>query len=283
MAQWFDYTANDPVFQGKKPTIETLMAAWGLLYNPSDPYAPAYKAAIDKARPYGGKAPYAPGSNWDLYAEMCLRARALYFAEVDIGDCGSPYRSQSGGIARDAAIGLNVTGQVAQIGGEIGGLAGISGLANIAGSVLKALPVIGSIVGAFTSIFGIFGANHAAAVANEKKILCAMTEQLAPYIDQIYGAMDSGGATKAQAVAAMQSLAAQFKSTVSSIWKDCNDSCGMGAIMDAHVAFISSLPEPSAASQALAGVFGSSITASIASIPTWAILLIVALVVLVLI
>jgi hypothetical protein len=252
MAQWFDITAP------KGATLQTTMAAWGVPYDPNDPYASLYQAAIDKARPYGGKSPYQKGGNWDIFAEMCLRFRGLLFAETKIGDCGFSGSTQGFNIGQ--AAGLTQAG--------LGGAAALSSVAGVATGFAKDIPIIGSAIGLVADVFTAFSQHHAQAVKIEKATLCGAVQQISPYINAFYQALEQGAATPAQAVAAMQQAAQSFHQAwtaagVKSI--SCNDACGMDAIMSAHIAFIGMLQEgaaPAPVPQNSAAVIGGGGNAS---------------------
>lgn len=250
MAQWFDITANAAKL--KKGDVPSLMAAWGLTYDSSDPYASFYKQAIDKARPAGQGVPYASGSNWDSFTEMCLRARTMFFADTKIGDCGFTVQG-GGGFGVVQGLGL------AEVG--LGATSAISSAANVATSFAKEIPIIGSIVGIAADIFSGFSQHHAQAVAQEKQALCGITSGVAQSVAQIYASLDSGTISTSDAAKYMASIATQVANSLKQITKNCNDSCGYIAILQAHIAFISSLsssaaPQP-AASSGLSGVASS--------------------------
>lgn len=229
MAQWFDITA----VKGQK--IDTLMQAWGVTYDPNDPYASAYQAAINKARPYAGKKPYEKGGNWDLFAEMCLRARSMFFAESKVGDCGS--QTASGGNLAGTVGGLALSG--AQIGEGIAGVALSSALG-------AATAGIGLVLGPILSIF----THHAQAVAQEKKALCSVNANVSQLVENVYASLAAGSISVSDAVQYMTNISTQVANSLKPITKDCNDSCGYVAILQAHVAFISSLSPTSQSSVA---------------------------------
>jgi len=219
VAQWFDITA--------KPgqTTQSLMAEFGLTYDPTDPYESLYQAAYNKARPYGGKSPYNSGGHWDQWAEMCLRARMLLYAEKEIGDCLLPVSSAAP--SEGEQIGLQA--------GEIAANA--------------VLPGLGAVIGDIAGIFQ----HHAEAVAVETEVLCTLTGKVGPIVGQVYAAFEAGQITQAQAVTEMQAIATQFHGAYAGAGvkvTSCNDGCGMDAILAAHVNFIGSLPVPAVSQSA---------------------------------
>ena len=89
------------------------------------------------------------------------------------------------------------------------------------GAGLKAVPVIG---GVLSSISGLFGAAHAAAVKQEQGILCAEVPGIQQFLRAVDVAMAQGGDPQA-ATQAMEAAYSTFVSRTAPIFKQCNAAC----------------------------------------------------------
>lgn len=134
-----------------------------------------------------------------------------------------------------AASGISGAGQDLQLAGKAGGLA-LTG-AQVAGVVSAPFTfglsiAISGIVGIFSTIFN----HHAQAVAKEQNVLCTAVPAANNYLNVIDQAVASGAATAQQALQALDSLASDFQSTVSGIYKSCNAACVMQMCLAAAIA-----------------------------------------------
>ena len=211
MAQWFDLTATS-----KSQTVESLMYDWGFEYDPSDPYASAYKQIVSESNPDPSSSFYARGGNWELFCEMCLRARTLVFAEFKIGDC-------------EVSAGPGAP----SLAGELGIQA-----AETASSFIP-VPGLGTAIGDIGGL--LTGQHHQQAVAQERNILCAIVSQYGQNVFNLYESLASGTISPAQAKLEMHALRVSFTGAVSTITKQCNDACGLVGIMVAHEKFIAQI------------------------------------------
>jgi hypothetical protein len=147
------------------------------------------------------------------YCSACLIARGIIY-EQDNGPCGT---APALGISDAQETGL--AGQAA------------STIASFAGT---ALPGIGIVVSAIESIFS----DHAAAVANEEKVICQVAgvlNQVFPYYDNL---VRTGTLSPTAAYAGMQTFLAQVNAQLQTIYKVCNASCYVMAIVAAHSKFV---------------------------------------------
>jgi hypothetical protein len=109
-------------------------------------------------------------------------------------------------------------------------------------------------IAGITALFSTIFSHHAAAVAKENRILCASGPAANNYLQIIDQAVQTGKATPAQAVQALQSLLSDYKSTVSPILKNSSSACNAACVelkeLTAIVAYKSSLYQDMAASAA---------------------------------
>lgn len=110
------------------------------------------------------------------------------------------------------AIASMAAGNIANATQIAASLAHSATAAGAAASALgSAIPIVGTIVSAFTAVFGFISAHHAAAVALENKILCPLIPALNGSYQHVLAQMRSGtsGADIMQAVETIQSQAHQ--------------------------------------------------------------------------
>ena len=145
------------------------------------------------------------------------------------------------GTADCAASGVSGGAQNLQLAGKVGGLAltaaatpwAGAGTALITGPVTFGISIaIAGIVGIFSTIFS----HHAAAVKKEQNVLCTAVPAANNYLDVIDQAVASGAASAQKALQALDSLASDFRSAVSGIYKSCNAACVMQMCLDAALA-----------------------------------------------
>ena len=100
-------------------------------------------------------------------------------------------------------------------------------------------------IAGITALFSTIFSHHAAAVAKENRILCASGPAANNYLQIIDQAVQTGKATPAQAVQALQSLLSDYKSTVAPILKNSSSACNAACVelkeLTAIVAYKSSL------------------------------------------
>lgn len=196
--------------------------AQGLLtYNPSDPFASAYAAAVSQSKPAG-----AP-SSYTLTCEAMLRARGLIYFKTNPGDCGSA-QPLPGVLGGGQIVGLS--GSAAS--GIVGGL-GVAGV--IGGAATLGISAAVSIaVGAIESVF----AHHEQAVQNEQATICSVVNYFNPILRQIDAAVQNGQITPAQGITYVSQVANQAISGLAGIMKQCNASCVYQGILQAHIIFV---------------------------------------------
>jgi hypothetical protein len=89
-----------------------------------------------------------------------------------------------------------------------------SGVIDATGALATAIPVVGTIVGLITSVIGIFGAHHAAAVKDQDAVLC----QGVPAVNNVLATIDqglaSGSLATSDASSQYSSLLTQFTAAV---------------------------------------------------------------------
>jgi hypothetical protein len=100
-------------------------------------------------------------------------------------------------------------------------------------------------IAGITALFGTIFSHHAAAVAQENRILCASGPAANNYLQIIDQAVQMGKATPAQAIAALHSLLSDYTSTVQPIIKNSSSKCNAACVelkeLTAIVAYKSSL------------------------------------------
>jgi len=104
------------------------------------------------------------------------------------------------------------------------------------GWALKGAPVytiVGGVVlavGALGSLFGIVFGHHAAAVAAERKVLCAAVPSANDTLSAIYDAVGNGTMTPQQGQQALAGLLSQFAATVAPIIKSNSSQCNAACV-----------------------------------------------------
>jgi hypothetical protein len=91
----------------------------------------------------------------------------------------------------------------------------------IVGAGLKGVPVVGNLL---SSVVGVFGAHHAAAVKQEQSILCANVPAIQAFLRSIDVAVSQGADTGA-ATQAMEAAYSMFVARTQPIFKNCNAAC----------------------------------------------------------
>lgn len=188
-------------------------------YNSNDPNATAIRAAVAQSTPNG-----AP-TNYAIAAEACLRAGGILYWNADGSACAFP--TVSGGVTSGQIVGLSGSASSGIIGG-LGAAGIIGGAATLGISTAIALSV-----GAIETIF----ANHAAAVANENRTICAVAGYFNGAKKQVDNAVRSGQISSDQGVAYLTQVANQAKSGLLSIAQKCNAACVYQAVLQAFINF----------------------------------------------
>ncbi len=119
-----------------------------------------------------------PGGGWDGYCMACLLARRLVYFKNQPGDCGTKTPVNFGAGVTAAKVGSYASLGAGTAAGGVA-IAETAGAltAGTAGTVALAATGIGLAVLPFT-IWGMFSAHHAAAVANEQANNCAVATAL---------------------------------------------------------------------------------------------------------
>jgi hypothetical protein len=123
-------------------------------------------------------------------------------------------------VSTAAGLALGVTGLVA----AHAVAAGATGLAT---GVSAAIPFIGIGIAGIVGIFGVIHAHHAAAVAQEQGIFYSINPAAFDYLRVIRGAVASGQASPQEAIHALDSLLADYKTQAAPSVKHnpCNANC----------------------------------------------------------
>lgn len=203
------------------------------------------------------------GFTQTVYNNIKSAAQAGQFVSWDQSQC--------------SGSGVNMAKPV--ISSTIGGLA-----LQFAPKAFAAGPVVGGVVlavGALGTLFGIVFGHHAAAVAKERKVLCAAVPSANDTLSAIYQAVQSGTMTPQQGQQALAGLLSQFSAAVAPIIKSnssaCNAACVWVKQLTAIVAMQTSIlqdqidaaaksPVTSAASSILAPIESA---AASTGIPSW--------------
>jgi len=121
-------------------------------------------------------------------------------------------------------------------------------------------------IAGITALFGTIFSHHAQAVATENRILCASGPAANNYLQIIDQAVATGKATPAQAKQALQSLLADYTSTVQPIIKNnsgqCNAACVELKELTAIVAYKSSVYDDMANAAATSSAAGAGPTSA---------------------
>jgi len=138
-------------------------------------------------------------------------------------------------------------------------------------------PIVGGVVlavGALGSLFGIVFGHHAAAVAQERKVLCAAVPSANDTLSAIYDAVGNGTMTPQQGQQALAGLLSQFSATVAPIIKSnssqCNAACVWVKQLTAIVARQSSILQDTidaATKSPVSSIFSSASAGG--GIPSW--------------
>jgi hypothetical protein len=201
-------------FNAQTATLAEWLAAAPLCGLPAKNFAPSSFWEQAQVCAQNATPPGAPA----IFTVPCTAsviARGIIYYKQNPGDCGLATQIQPSATTTDAVT-------------------AVSGIASMTGSVI---PGIGPFL---DQIIGIFGANHAAAVANEQATIC----QVAGIINQAIAYCDSlvisGKISPATGYAGLQAYVAQVKTQLQTIEKKCNAACVYEAQLDAHVAFAQS-------------------------------------------
>jgi hypothetical protein len=192
-------------------TADAYLAAFG--YSGPYPLADSVYRAI-AAKDHGtAKISRGPGGqdNWLELAVACMKARAVLFCNDSPNDTPQTV-SKVGGIA-SAGLGTT-TGAL--------GLAGVSIAGTTAGLALGAA-TLGLTIG-LTIALDIF-AHHAQAEQTQRTVLAQICPAATSAIRAIDVEVQSGNATSAQAMLALNQLYTQFVAAVSKYENDCNAFC----------------------------------------------------------
>jgi hypothetical protein len=117
-----------------------------------------------------------------------------------------------------------------QTGGSLA-LTGVSiGLTSAGIAAAGALAPFTLGISALIGIFPMFFAHHAAAVAQERKVICAAVPAAQNYLQVIDQAVQSGQVDAAHGISALQSLLSDFTNQVSSIMKKSSSACNAACV-----------------------------------------------------
>jgi len=158
----------------------------------------------------------ATSKDWTLcFAVAAMKARRLIYFRSIPGDCGTKNLSLPGQTIGELAA-SQLTGQAASLDPE---------------------PISKGILSGISSIVGIFGAHHAAAVKNEQDTNCAVSTGYNQAATSIEQAVIQGLMPPDQASALIGQVAAQLDPVLAAITKQCNVSCGMRLALKALVKY----------------------------------------------
>jgi len=103
------------------------------------------------------------------------------------------------------------------------------------GTILGPLTMgVSAIIGLFPLIFG----HHAAAVKKERSVLCPAFAAANNYLQVIQQGVDTGACTPQDAIAALESLQSDFRSTIASVTQDSGSTCNEGCLLNHGLAAI---------------------------------------------
>ena len=179
----------------------------------------------------------ASGAPWirPMVIVMLRVNRLIYWKQTPnglVGDCGSLARSggvnTTGIVGSSALTGVNIAGQTVATG-------------------VKAIPIIGDVIGFATAIFGIFGAAHAQAVATEQATLCQVAIQYDNFADAIEQAIATGQMPLQDALAKLKSVTDSLANGLASIEKQYNAPYGYHKAVNALALFNAEVVYPSLA------------------------------------
>lgn len=200
-------------------TVQDFLQKYGVagLWNANDPYSTLYDQIANTYKT--NKTP----PDFVAYAKACMIARMFLYFKQSPGDCPLATKVSSGNVGADISRigGFGALGaSTVATGASIAGIAG-KAVASVAG---EAASVIGLAALPFT-IWGIFSAHHAQAVAVEQTDLCAVASQVNSVWQNIDAAVASGSMTATQAISYLTQLQATVKQFLSQITQDCNAAC----------------------------------------------------------
>lgn len=199
--------------------IKAALTQFGLapLYNEQDALMPTY---IQIANSY--KTAKMAAGNFAASAVACQIARkVIYFKKVP-GDCPLQTSYSFG-----PGMVISKAGGIAGLGASsVSAGAALAGSAGVAASAATAATVIGLAVLPFT-IWGMFTAHHAQAVAREQADLCQIISAVNPSFDQLDAAVASGQLDAQSYIATIEQLRTQAKNALknSGVYQNCNAAC----------------------------------------------------------
>jgi hypothetical protein len=201
-----------------------------------------------------------PGFTQTVYDYIEQAAQSGTFVGFNPGDCS--------GVSAGGNIKIIQQGSGLALSGVSMGLtaSGAVAAATLAPFTLGISAIIG--------LLPLFFSHHAAAVAKERRVLCAAVPSATNYLQQIEAAVAQRLATPQQGISALQSLLADFSSQVSSIEKNSSSACNAACVwvkqLTAIVAYQSSqfqdmIAAQTAAAPSSAGGSGPTAAAPITS------------------
>jgi hypothetical protein len=223
-------TAQQFVIAETNGNVAGILAAFGLVYDPTDPYADIYPVITARNAPAGLSQPV---SHFQSLCEACLRARGFLYYKVSPGDCGTVTPVQNG-----TAVGLNL--------GVQAGSSAISAVSALTGTASAALGAVtagaGSVVGIIASLF----TAKAQAIKAQQDATCTSMQAVNATIPQLDYYVRTGQASLEDGITAIQGIAAQVLSLLESTFQSsgCNEPCYYEAIMKAHVDFATNFYYP---------------------------------------
>jgi hypothetical protein len=151
--------------------------------------------------------------------------------------------------------GGTVAGSTQNINGALAAAGAKAGAVELSKTLLKGVPVVGSILESVASLIALPFAHHKQAVATEQNTLCQLVPPINTFLHQIDDLLLTGQVDGQTAIAAMDQFAANWKAAAKAIYQEskgkCNAACayykymlaamGMrklkiqsGAVLDAH-------------------------------------------------
>lgn len=156
-----------------------------------------------------GSCPSPNAANYTSFLEAAISSRFL-----------PAYTTATGASNANACAGVSTNSETNAL--SIGKTAASTGLTiagtslSIAGAATAAIPIVGAIVGAITSVISIIVGHHSAAVKEQDQLLCQAVPATNSVLQQIDAALASGSLTPAQAEAQYSSFLSQFTSEMKS-------------------------------------------------------------------
>ena len=195
-------------------------------FDPSDPLMDLYQQAATQFNSDNDPSLAA----WIV---ISLMSRRMLYNKSSCTDCSGPTNLAG---AENTEVGID-TGLSALNSGLADAESFAQAGSALATGLASAIPVVGQITNIITSIVGVFGKAHAAAVAREQQTNCAVTTQFNQYIGQLDQAVASGQVSADAGIQTAQQIIDTISANVDPVVSGRNAGWGLQQVLAAQLWF----------------------------------------------